>query len=103
MQGWIDKETGEAELTFDALFTFTAGPVYRPPALEVKTVLSTGASQGKFQSAEGQRFQVVEGSACKGKLVGIAQVPKTGDFILDNFLQLPSEAFALLTAELEGV
>jgi hypothetical protein len=85
-------------LTFDALFSFSAGSVYKPPALSVKTVLSTEASTGTFQSAEGTRF-----SGGKGKLVGIAQVPKTGDWLLDNFLQLPSEAFALLTADLTGI
>lgn len=102
MQGWIDKESGQAELTFDALFTFTAGLLYRPPALEVRTVLSTEAAQGRFQAAQGARFSAA-GSSSKGKLIGIAQVPKTGDLILDTFLQLPSEAFALLTADLEGL
>lgn len=98
----MDKESGQAELTFDALFTFTAGPIYQPPALEVRTVLSTEAAKGRFQAAEGARFSA-HGCLSKGRLVGIAQVPKTGDLILDTFLQLPSEAFALLTADLEGI
>ena len=102
MQGWVDKESGQAELTFDALFTFTAGPIYKPPSLEVKTVLSTESAQGTFQSADGARFQC-DGSSSRGRLVGIAKVPQTGDWLLDAFLQLPSEAFALLTAELEGL
>lgn len=95
MQGWLDTETGQAELSFDAEFTFTAGPIYKPPSLKVKTVLSTEHATGRFRSASGERF-----NGSKGKLVGIADVPKTGDWVLDNFLQLPTDAFALLSAEL---
>lgn len=98
VQGWLDTETGQAELSFDAEFTFTAGPIYKPPSLKVKTVLSTEHSTGRFRSASGERFV-----GSKGKLVGIADVPKTGDWLLDNFLQLPTDAFALLSAELEIV
>lgn len=99
MQGWIDEETGQAELIFDALFTASAGSFYTPPPLRVKTVLSTEGASGQFQSAEGKRF--TKGSA--GKLVGIAKVPKTGEWIMDTFLQLPNEAFALLSADLKDV
>lgn len=92
-------------MTFDALFTFTAGPIYRPPALQVKTILSTESVLGKFQSADGSRFSSdgTSSGLLKGRLVGIAEVPPTGDWLLDTFLQLPSEAFALLAADLEGV
>lgn len=98
LQGWLDTETGQAELSFDAEFTFTAGPIYKPPSLKVKTVLSTEQATGRFRSASGERFV-----GSKGKLVGIADVPQTGDWLLDNFLQLPTDAFALLSAELDIV
>lgn len=99
MQGWIDEETGQAELTFDALFSASAGSLYRPPPLRVKTVLSTEGAKGQFQSAEGKRFTDGRG----GTLVGVATVPKTGEWIIDTFLQLPNEAFALLTADINPV
>ena len=35
----------------------------------------------------------------KGKLLGIARVPKTNDLFLDTFLMLPTDAFAMLSAE----
>eukprot|EP00892_Ulva_mutabilis_P011684 jgi/Ulvmu1/8889/UM049_0071.1 len=98
LKGWLDTETGQAELSFDANFTFTAGPVYKPPSLKVKTILSTEDTTGRFRSASGQRFV-----GSQGKLVGIADVPKTGDWLLDSFLQLPTDAFAALSAELEIV
>jgi hypothetical protein len=99
VQGWIDEDTGEAELTFDALFTASAGSFYTPPPLRVTTLLSTEGATGRFQSAQGTRF-----TSCKGgKLVGIAQVPKTGEWIMDTFLQLPSEAFAQLAVDLNDV
>jgi hypothetical protein len=99
VQGWIDEETGQAELVFDALFTASAGSFYTPPPLRVKTILTTEGATGQFQSAEGARF--TDGQ--RGKLVGIAKVPKTGEWIMDTFLQLPNEAFALLTADLNEV
>lgn len=96
LQGWIDEDTGQAELVFDAEFRASAGTIYQPPPLRVKTVLSTEGATGQFQSAEGTRFTDYRG----GKLVGIAKVPKTGEWIMDTFLQLPNEAFALLSAEI---
>lgn len=94
----MDTGTGQAELSFDADFTFTGGPIYKPPSLNVKTILSTEQANGRFRSASGERFV-----GSKGKLVGIADVPKTGDWVLDTFLQLPTDAFALLSAEFEVV
>ena len=34
------------------------------------------------------------------RLVGVARVPPTGDALLDAFLQLPTDALAVLSAEL---
>lgn len=98
VQGWIDYETGEAQLEFDAEFLFTAGPLYRAPALQVCTVLTTESSQGAVRKGSGERLK-----NGKGKLLGIATVPKTGDLFLDTFLRLPSDAYAMLSAEFKPV
>lgn len=97
-QGWIDYESGQSELEFAAEFLFTAWPVYKAPPLQVCTVLTTEASEGKIRSGSGTRLK--DG---KGKLLGIATVPKTGDLFLDTFLRLPTDAYAMLSAEFRPV
>jgi len=93
----VDFETGQAELDFDAEFQFTAGffdRIHKTPHLQVTTTLTTEAATGKLRSGSGMRL--VGG---QGKLLGIARVPKTGDWFLDPFLMLPTDAFAMLSAE----
>ncbi|KAJ9527556.1 hypothetical protein QJQ45_025831 [Haematococcus lacustris] len=84
------------ELQFDANFVFSAGPLYTAPPLVVRTLLTTEDTQGTFRKATGQR---IVGSLVK--LVGTATVDKTGDLFLDNFLLLPTDALAIMSAELE--
>jgi hypothetical protein len=57
-------------------------------------VLTTEASEGAIRKGTGQRLK-----NGKGKLLGIATVPKTGDFLFDTFLRLPTDAYAMLSAE----
>ncbi|KAJ9527560.1 hypothetical protein QJQ45_025834 [Haematococcus lacustris] len=95
-QGTVDLATGQMELQFDANFVFSAGPLYTAPPLVVRTLLTTEDTQGTFRKATGQR---IVGSLVK--LVGTATVDKTGDLFLDNFLLLPTDALAIMSAELE--
>lgn len=89
---WVD---GEANLRFRAQFAFSIGSLYKAEPLIVETTLTTGTS-------EGQRFQSVGSVLVKGRgrLVGVASIPKTQDLFLNAFLQLPTEALAELAVEL---
>jgi hypothetical protein len=66
--------------------------------MQVATTLTTEESSGEFLAGRGERL--VDGS---GKLVGVARVPRTGDRLIDTFLMLPTDAFALLSAKFELV
>ncbi|KAJ9527028.1 hypothetical protein QJQ45_025259 [Haematococcus lacustris] len=116
LQGTVDLATGQMELQFDANFVFSAGPLYTAPPLVVRTLLTTEDTQGSFRKATGQRIVgsivkwVAAGYVVHGGrvgfgghvgLVGTATVDKTGDLFLDNFLLLPTDALAIMSAELE--
>lgn len=97
LKGTVNRRTGETNLNFDALFQFDAGSLYHAKPLSVATTLSTEGSSGTLLRGSGARM--MNGSG-KAKLAGVAQVPKTGDGFLDSFLLLPSEALAVLSADL---
>ncbi len=95
LKGTIDVRTGEANLDFDAQFQFDAGSLYHAAPLSIVTKLSTEGSEGRMLRGPGERLR--DG---KLKLAGVSEVPKTGDGLLDGFLLLPSEALAVLSAEI---
>lgn len=97
LEGWIDPATGEANLEFLAAFEFTAGPLYQAPPLVVSTTLTTESSEGPLRQGTGQRL-TTDGRA---RLVGVARVPTTTDAFLNTFLMLPTDALAVLSAELQ--
>lgn len=92
----MDPATGRADLEFLADFAFSAEPLYRAAPLVVSTTLTTEHSEGAFRSGDGVRL---DGNG-RARLVGVARVPVTGDPFLDNFLMLPTDALAVLSAEL---
>lgn len=96
LEGVLDQNTGEVNLNFDADFYFSAGPVYSAPALQVRTVLTTEFTQGARLSANGRRL-----TSNAGLLVGTATVARVSDPFMDNFLQLPADALAVMNAEFE--
>lgn len=96
LEGTVDPATGAVNLDFDAQFLFSAGPVYTAPPLAVLTRLTSGSSSGVLRSGTGTPLSAT-GHA---RLAGVARVPVTGDGLLDGFLQLPSDALAVLSAEL---
>jgi hypothetical protein len=99
LAGTVQPATGIVQLEFDAQFEFTAGPLYAAPPLLVRTTLTTESSSGEIHAATGRRMAPGGGSA---RLVGVARVPQVGgDILLNAFLQLPTDALAVLSCELE--
>jgi hypothetical protein len=97
LEGTVNPATGEAELEFLADFAFTAAPLYTAAPLVVSTTLTTEASEGAFRKGQGVRL----GGDGRARLVGVARVPRTEDAFLNNFLMLPTDALAVLSAEIE--
>ena len=64
------------------------------PPLEVVTELTTESIDGRYTQTTGQRMD--SNGLCV--LVGTTNVPKTSDKLLNRFLTLPTEAFALMRA-----
>lgn len=93
-KGRINTQSGKVELEFKAKFLFSAGSIYRAPPLVVVTVLTSDESKGEMRSGKGQRMDK-EG---KCRLVGVARVDPIDDFLMNTFLQLPTECIAELNA-----
>ena len=97
LEGTVDKNSGDVLLKFESKFLFNIGALLRFPPLIVRTLLKTGKVKGKIHEGEGLLLQ----SDGTTKLVGIATIPKTGNTILDKFLDLPNEAIAELKCEIK--
>ena len=95
--GTINENSGEVLLNFESKFLFTIGALLKFPALTVKTILKTGKVKGTIHEGEGYPLQ----SNGTTKLVGISTIPKTGNKILDTFLDLPNEALAELKCKIK--
>jgi len=100
LAGTVQPASGIVQLDFDAEFRFTAGPLYAAPPLLVRTTLTTESSSGEIHAATGRRMAPGGGAA---RLVGVARVPRVegGDVLLNAFLQLPTDALAVLSCEFE--
>tara|TARA_B100000945_G_scaffold98409_1_gene77081 strand:+ start:418 stop:957 length:540 start_codon:yes stop_codon:yes gene_type:complete len=97
LEGTIDKTSGEVLLKFESKFLFRIGAMLKFPNLIVKTSLTTGKIKGKLHEGEGHVLQ----NNGMTKLVGISIIPRTGNKILDTFLDLPNEALAELKCEIK--
>ena len=60
------------------------------------TTLTTETSEGALRRGTGQRLR----GDGRARLVGVARVPPTPDAFLNTFLMLPTDALAVLSAEL---
>jgi hypothetical protein len=96
LSGHLDPASGELRLRFQARFHCSALGIYRPAALEIDTEMSTGAVSSRRHRRRGAAFN----GDGEGVLVGVAQVPASGDRWLDRFLGLPDEALAVLRCRL---
>ncbi|GLI61244.1 hypothetical protein VaNZ11_003545 [Volvox africanus] len=94
LEGVLEQRTGEVNLNFESDFYFTAGTIYQPPGLKIRTVLTTETTRGRNLSATGRRLV-----GNSGVLVGTATVEKVGDIFMDNFLQLPNDALAVMSCD----
>jgi hypothetical protein len=92
LAGVLDPASGAMELRFRAHFHCSLFGLYRPAALQVNTVLSTGAVSGQRHRGEGASI----GADGQAVLAGVARVPASGDAVLDTFLGLPDDALAVL-------
>lgn len=95
-EGVLDLTTGQLDMNFSADFDFTVGSLYKAPSLKVATTLTTEHSAGQIHKADGQGL-----SNGQVKLVGVARVPKVDDAFLSTFLMLPTDALAVMKAQLE--
>ncbi|TVS07954.1 MAG: hypothetical protein EA413_00140 [Cyanobium sp. PLM2.Bin73] len=96
LSGHLQPGSGELRLRFRARFHCSALGFYRPAALAIDAELSTGPVTSRRHSCRGAALD----SDGRGVLVGVAQVPPSGDAWLDRFLGLPDEALALLRCRL---
>ena len=97
LEGTIDLNSGEVLFKFESKFIFSIGGMIKFPNLIVKSFLQTGAVKGKLHEAKG----LVRQKNGQTKLVGIATIPRTGNKMLDIFLDLPNEALAELQCEIK--
>jgi hypothetical protein len=99
LEGSLSPASGAVQLRFRARFRFRIGHLYRPPDLIVETELGTGPVLSRRHRVEGRRLDG-QGEAL---LVGVAQVPPSGDPWVDRPLGLPDEALALLRCRFRNV
>ncbi len=97
LDGKIDKNSGEVLLKFESKFIFSIGSIIKFPNLIIKTLLKTGKVKSRLHEAKGVTLQ----KNGKTTLVGISTIPKTGNKVLDIFLNLPNEALAELHCEIK--
>ncbi|KAH9318637.1 hypothetical protein KI387_020406, partial [Taxus chinensis] len=74
---------------FRAKFKLSMLWVYKPPPLQVETVLTTEEETGQRMDSQG---------FCK--LVGVATVVPVNDLFLNAFLDLPTQCIARLSAKI---
>ncbi len=96
LEGTIDSKSGEVLLNFEARFILSILSIFEFPELFIKTTLETAFVKSSLFEEHGLKRQK------DGKiiLVGIAEVPVTGNKILDFFLDLPNEALAVLKCKI---
>ncbi|KVH88487.1 uncharacterized protein LOC112502065 [Cynara cardunculus var. scolymus] len=93
-RGIINLESGKVDLKFKAKFWFSVGSIYKAPPLLVETLLTSEESKGTLRSGNGKRLD--EQGKCR--LVGVATVEQIDDFLMNSFLDLPTECLAILNA-----
>lgn len=93
-RGIINLESGKVDLKLKAKFWFSVGSIYKAPPLLVETLLTSEESKGTLRSGNGERLD--EQGKCK--LVGVATVEQIDDFLMNSFLDLPTECLAILNA-----
>ncbi len=96
LEGYLNKNTGEVSLEFEASFKFHIKDLYSAPDLIIKTNLTTEIVTQRGKEVRGVRLD----KESNVKLVGKSLVPITNDYLLNKFLMLPSEALAILNCQI---
>ncbi len=99
LEGTLNESTGYVKLKFRSKFIFSIWPFFVFPNLDVKTSLMTTKVRGKISKPEGEPLDK-HGLVT---LVGVADVPLTGNKLLDFFLGLPNEALAILKCRIKKI
>ena len=99
LEGDIDLKNGILCLKFEARFSFTICSIFKAPDLLVKTFL-TNKEQAHNSKDYGAKPFLNDREI---QLKGSANVPVTGNLLLDSLLSLPNEAKAILVCKLYGI
>ena len=95
LEGTINQKTGEIILDFEASFILQTLSIFDFPSLSVKTTLTSGKVKSKLHEETGLNLQ----SNGTTKLVAIAVIPPTNNLYFNRFLNLPTEALAILNCK----
>ena len=96
LEGTINQKSGEIQLNFEARFTLEIFSIYKFPNLIVKSLLNTGTVKTKKYKYQGLKIQ----KDGKAKIVGVAKILKTNNYLLNKILFLPTDAIAELQCEI---
>ncbi len=96
LKGSINEITNYISLDFEAEFELNIWPDIKFSRIFIRSCLHSGDLNTKLHSVRGINIQK-DGYT---RLVGKANVQRTGDRVLDNFLGLPNEALAVLECQL---
>ncbi len=96
LAGTISTLTGIVSLHFIARFSFTIGKAIKAPDLIVQTILKTSEVGSKGFDLNGKSLK----NNGRITLMGLANIPITGNKLMDYFLNLPNDALASLECEL---
>ncbi len=92
LQGNLNSLNGELSLEFESKFCLSIWPGLSAPPLIVKTCLNNTQDGNRDQFIK-DKFKKMNFQTC---LQGNAIISKTGNFFLDIFLGLPTQAIAIL-------
>ena len=96
--GNINTHSGEINLDFEARFSLQIFSKIVFPDLKIICCLTTNRVKTKLFEREGEKIKPTG----EAKIVGIATIKKTNNYILDKFLSLPNEALAELKCVVES-
>ena len=95
LEGNLNKDSGQILLNFEARFSLKILFIFKLPDLIIKSLLKSDKVKTNLHEREGMPLQ----EDGKARLVGIAKIAKTGNYLLDKFLFLPNDALAELVCE----
>lgn len=86
LDGYCDVTSGVIELQYDARYTFVAPWLYTSPPLLVCTTLTTETAHVGGSRMQGRRMD----EQGRARLVGVAGIQRTGAWLCDTLVGLPT-------------